>query len=124
MDQTSVQLDTKMNNESLINMFLLTNRRFLPSSKMNLIKEKLMRMDKSRMDNILSLDFKDPIITFMFSISLGVFGIDRFTIGSVGIGLLKLLTFWLLGLPWFIDLFFIQNATKNKNYEKLLDVIG
>ncbi|BAK81199.1 TM2 domain-containing protein [Candidatus Arthromitus sp. SFB-rat-Yit] len=124
MDQTSVQLDTRMNNESFIDMFLLTNKRFLPSSKMNLIKEKLMRVDNYRLDNVLSLDFKDPITTFMFSMSLGVFGIDRFTIGSVGIGILKLLTFWFFGLPWFIDLFFIQNATKNKNYEKLLDVIG
>ena len=60
----------------------------------------------------------------MFSIAFGIFGIDRFTIGSIGIGILKLLTFWFFGLAFFIDLFFIQNATKEYNYKKLLEITG
>lgn len=124
MDQTNMKIESTTNDESFVTMFLLTNKRFLPASKIDLIREKLLRMDKKRIVNLLSLDFKDPITTFMFSISFGIFGIDRFTIGSIGIGILKLLTFWFFGLPFFIDLFFIQNAAKEHNYRKLLEITG
>lgn len=124
MDQTNMKIESTTNDESFVTMFLLTNKRFLPASKIDLIREKLLRMDKKRIVNLLSLDFKDPITTFMFSISFGIFGIDRFTIGSIGIGILKLLTFWFFGLPFFIDLFFIQNAAKEHNYKKLLEITG
>lgn len=124
MDQTNIKTENTIKDESFINLFLLTNKRFLPASKMDLIREKLMRMDKNGLNSLLSLDFKDPITTFMFSIAFGIFGIDRFTIGSIGIGILKLLTFWFFGLAFFIDLFFIQNATKEYNYKKLLEITG
>ena len=90
---------------------------------MDLIREKLMRMDKNGLNSLLSLDFKDPITTFMFSIAFGIFGIDRFTIGSIGIGILKLLTFW-FWTSIFYRFIFIQNATKEYNYKKLLEITG
>lgn len=110
-------------NEALINMFLLNNKRYLPSSKMLIIKEKLRRLDDSRFDQLLTVEFKDPISVFLYSIFFGAIGVDRFVIGSIGIGILKLIT-CLLIFPYFIDLFFIQSATKKANYRKLEEIIG
>ena len=47
---------------------------------------------------------KDWIVTLLLSIHLGGLGIDRFYAGSVGLGVLKLITFGGLGLWWLIDI--------------------
>ena len=51
-------------------------------------------------------------LTLVMSIFFGYFGIDRFIMGHVGLGLLKLFTFGGCGVWWLIDLILI--ATKYK----------
>jgi TM2 domain-containing membrane protein YozV len=47
---------------------------------------------------------KDWIVTLLLSILLGGLGIDRFYAGSIGLGVLKLITFGGFGLWWLIDI--------------------
>lgn len=110
-------------NESMINMFLLSNKRYLPNSKMIVIKEKLRRLDDSKFDQLLTVNFKDPLIVFLVSIFFGAVGADRFMVKSYGIAILKILTVFFI-IPYLIDLLFIQRRTRYCNYENLLDIIG
>jgi TM2 domain-containing membrane protein YozV len=50
------------------------------------------------------------VLCLVMSIIFGAFGVDRFMMGKVGTGLLKLFTFGGLGLWWLIDVILI--ATK------------
>ncbi|MFA5796497.1 MAG: TM2 domain-containing protein [Candidatus Woesearchaeota archaeon] len=54
----------------------------------------------------------DWLACLLVSIFVGWFGIDRFMMGKVGTGILKLITFGGLGIWWFIDLVLI--ATKHQ----------
>ena len=50
-------------------------------------------------------------LTLIMSILFGSLGVDRFIMGHVGLGLLKLFTFGGCGIWWLIDLILI--ATKH-----------
>lgn len=56
------------------------------------------------------------VIALLFSIFLGALGVDRFYMGYVGTGILKLITFGGCGIWWLIDLILI--ATKY-DFEKV-----
>ncbi|MAG50739.1 hypothetical protein CL621_03840 [archaeon] len=52
------------------------------------------------------------VVTLVMSIIFGSIGVDRFIMGKVGTGLLKLFTFGGLGVWWLIDMILV--ATKHK----------
>lgn len=51
------------------------------------------------------------ILALVMSILFGSLGVDRFIMGHVGLGILKLITFGGFGIWWLIDLILI--ATKH-----------
>lgn len=63
---------------------------------------------------------KSFLTTWLLSLLLGVFGVDRFYLGKVGTGILKLITFGGLGLWALIDLILVlSNNMKDKQGLKL-----
>ncbi len=52
------------------------------------------------------------ILVLLMSIFFGQLGVDRFIMGHIGLGILKLLTFGGCGIWWLIDVILI--ATKHK----------
>lgn len=55
------------------------------------------------------------LLCLLMSIFFGSLGVDRFMMGYVGTGLLKLFTFGGFGIWWFIDLILIASKNKFKN---------
>jgi len=47
------------------------------------------------------------VVALLFSILLGWLGVDRFYMGYIGTGILKLITFGGFGIWWIIDLILI-----------------
>jgi TM2 domain-containing membrane protein YozV len=102
-----------------VDMFVMSNAKYLESYQMNMLRERLLSLDDSKWIMISTIQFKDPMTSLVISLLAGSFGIDRFIIGDVGIGIGKLLTCGGLGIWTIVDWFMIQKATKEKNMQKI-----
>ncbi len=57
------------------------------------------------------------VLVLVMSILFGSFGVDRFIMGKVGTGLLKLITLGGLGIWWLIDVILIAIKHPYKNIQ-------
>lgn len=106
-----------------VDMFIMTNGKFFESHRVMQIRDKLLETDDSKWGIIQTLQFKDPTIALIISLLGGSLGIDRFFIGDTGLGIGKLLTCGGLGIWAIVDWFLIMGATREKNIEKLAQVV-
>ena len=139
-------------NQQNVDMFILNKSNFFPDSTMMEIRERLLSLDDSCLNKLLSAKFKSPTSGILFSIGLGVYGADRFYIGHTFIGIIKLiltiiffisyviieisedsnillialLILTIIGvLIWYIlDIFNISKEIKEYNYKLLLTILN
>ena len=103
-----------------IDQLLMVNASKLPPEGVALLRERLMNVDDPVSAQVAFSQLKDPTIALILSILVGAYGIDRFYIGDIGLGMLKLITCG-GALAWFIiDIFLIMDTTRHKNLETLL----
>lgn len=106
-----------------VDMFIMSNQKYLPEEKIVFLKQKLLEADETKFSLATSVEFKDPTTILIVSILLGALGIDRFLIGDIGMGLLKLFTVGLCGILAIVDWFTIQKRTRDLNFNKLALVL-
>ena len=96
-----------------VDMYIMTNQKYLPAEKIVFLRTKLLMTDENKFSVLSAAEFKDPTILLLVSIFLGNLGIDRFMLGDIGMGILKLLTCGLCGILTIIDWFTGRNEQKN-----------
>ena len=106
-----------------VDLFVMTNQKYLPAEKIVFLKQKLADADENKFALASSVEFKDPTTILLISLFLGTLGIDRFMLGETGMGILKLLTAGLCGILTIIDWFSVQKKAKEINYNNLMLVL-
>ncbi|MDA3893177.1 MAG: TM2 domain-containing protein [Salinivirgaceae bacterium] len=106
-----------------VDMFIMSNGKFFESHHVTQIRERLLDLDDSKWSIVQTMQFKDPTVSIIVSLLGGSFGIDRFLIGDTGMGIGKLLTCGGLGIWTIIDWFMIMGATREKNIQKIQQIL-
>lgn len=106
-----------------IDMFFAANGKKLPAEKSSIIREKMAQADDSRYATISSVELKDPTTMLLISFFVGELGVDRFMMGDMGMGILKLLTAGLCGILWLVDVIGISKKTKEHNFNELMKIL-
>ncbi len=91
----------------------------LPEEKLIYIRERLLALDDSKWSMLSMISYQSPTTLVIISIFLGSIGVDRFMLGQVGLGILKLITLGGLGIWTIVDWFMISKLTRKHNFEKL-----
>ncbi|MFN0065409.1 MAG: TM2 domain-containing protein [Chlamydiales bacterium] len=55
------------------------------------------------------------LLTLLMSLFFGSLGVDRFIMGHIGLGILKLITFGGLGIWWIIDVILVASKYPFRN---------
>ena len=79
----------------------------------------MANLPDNKSDRILSTSFRNPTTVLILAIFLGGYGVDRFMLGQVGLGILKILTLGGLGIWTIVDWFTAKNRTYKYNNNKL-----
>ncbi|HLR64531.1 MAG TPA: TM2 domain-containing protein [Pseudogracilibacillus sp.] len=104
-------------------LFISTNAKFYKEGALLPLKDKLESFSDDQMLYLNSMNPKDPTIALIISIFVGSLGIDRFFIGDTGLGIAKLLTLGGCGVWTIVDWFLIMNRTRDKNLERLHEIV-
>src|SRR5947208_2101863 len=94
-----------------VDMFLMSSAKYFNGYQLTTIREQLLKLDDSKFVQLQAANLKDPTTMLIISLIGGHFGIDRFLIGDVGLGVAKLLTCGGLGIWTVVDWFLIMGKT-------------
>jgi len=109
--------------QNKVDMFLMSYGKYFEGFQLIAIRERLLALDDSKLINLQAADLKDPSTMLIVSIIGGHFGVDRFLLGEVGLGIAKLLTCGGLGIWTIVDWFLILGRTRDINLHKLQQVL-
>ena len=105
-----------------VDMFIMQNKKFFPQSKIMYLREELKKLDDEKFYFVSLIEFKDPTVVFIVSLFFGSLGADKFMIGEIGIGVLKLLTLGCCGIWTILDWCSIQAETRQLNFDKIMEI--
>lgn len=106
-----------------VDIFLMTHSEYFPSEKIPFLRDKLLQIPDEKAYALSYVDLQKPTVNLILSIFLGSLGVDRFMIGDIGMGILKLLTCGCCGVLTIIDWFLIMGKTKEKNFDKIWEAL-
>ena len=93
----------------LIASFLSRNQKCFEEGDLMILGQQLQNMSPAQLLAVTSKEYKNPTLALVLSVFFGHFGVDRFYVGDIGLGIVKLLSLGGFGIWWIIDLFVIQH---------------
>jgi len=106
---------------SKVDLFLMTNAKYFESHQIPAIKGMIQDLDDDKFIVLQTLNLKDPTVALILSLLniVAPFSFDRFFIGDIGLGIIKLLTCGGLFIWIIVDWFIIMERTRQVNFETL-----
>ena len=89
----------------------------LEMTQVTALRQDLSSDEKTQFDVQFASRRKEPTTALILGILFGYWGIDRFYLGQIGLGILKLVTIGGLLVWWIIDWFLIMDAARVRNVE-------
>jgi TM2 domain containing protein len=121
-DVTNSQLNTV--NPDFVQQYIMANANFFPEGSVNELGARLSKLSQNQFNAIQGIQLKDPMIMLLLSLFLGGWGVDRFLLKEIGLGVVKLLTCGGCGIWTIIDWFLVMNKTREFNQKLVLDSIS
>lgn len=109
--------------DNKISIFLSANADCFKPSQLPMVKSKLKSLDDEKLAEIQAIPFKKPGTMLLISIFLAGFGLDRFLLGDIGMGVLKVCTCGCCGFLSLYDIFTIKDRTRDFNFSNFQSAV-
>ncbi len=109
---------------SKIDLYIGTMNQNFDAMAAPMIRSSLEKIDDDKLVSFQSINYKNPTVAIVLSLFFGFLGIDRFYIGNILFGILKLFTLGGFGIWTIIDWFLIMGATRKVNFKKFTDQVN
>ncbi len=106
--------------QNKVEMYLSSNKDYFPTEKILILREKLLAMDENKFAQLSAMKLKYPNAIVIASVFVGGLGIDRFMLGDMKMGLIKLFTCGGLGVLTIFDWCTIWKKTKVVNFDSIM----
>ncbi len=107
-----------------VNMWLISNKDKLPDDKMSTLKAAIDKVDDSKLNSLMMIELQNPMTIFILAWLAGWLSLDRFLLGSYGVGIARILTLHGLGVWWLVDLITAMKRTRMYNFNKVKNQLG
>ena len=102
-----------------VDMYMMMSSKYFEQYQLAAIRDKLSKLDDAKLIHVQGANLKDPTMMLLVSLVGGHFGVDRFVLGEVGLGIAKLLTCGGLGIWTVVDWFLVLGRTREVNFQRL-----
>ncbi len=92
----------------------------IPSEMIPMVAQKIQTLPEEKLSMLMAIPLKDPVMVTVLASLLGSWGVDRFYIGQIGLGIAKVLTCGGLGIWTLVNVFLAGPNTKKENYKTLM----
>ena len=113
----------KIVEKKYVDAWVELNSEIFPDGLNSYLTERLENLTNEQFTKVMKSGLRTPNTMFVVSLLLGFLGIDRFMLGDIRMGLLKLFTLGCFGVLWIIDLFSIHKRTKEYNLRRFDSLI-
>jgi TM2 domain-containing membrane protein YozV len=100
-----------------VDMYLMSYAKYFEGYQLTALRERMLALDDTKLIQLQAANLKDPTTILIVSIVGGHFGVDRFLLGEIGLGIAKLLTCGGLGIWTVVDWFLIMGRTREINMQ-------
>ena len=109
---------------SNVDHFFMANAKNFRTEAIPNLKALANGVDDSKFQLAAIQNYKDPTIILLMSLFFGGFAVDRFMLGHIGLGILKLITFGGFGFWVLFDWFVIMGKARDYNQTKLMQALS
>jgi len=104
--------------QNKVESLFLSLKDSVPQEKLAVLKNALNNAPADRYDLVNLVKLKNPTTILLMSILLGGIAVDRFMLGDIGLGILKIL--FGFGIWPLIDIFLCYKKAKEQNLQEIL----
>lgn len=101
-----------------LDKYIKENEKYLGNKNTSTIKT-IIKESNIPITELYDLKFKSPTIATILAVCFGWLGIDRYYAGDYIHGTIKLFTYGICFIDWFIDIVIIRDRIRAKNFQKL-----
>ena len=104
--------------------YLQLNANALPADKIDILKESLSQLTEEEFKHIRFIDLKKTSVTVILAVLFGLWGVDRFYLGDIALGIAKWITAGGYFIWWILDVLSASKRTKEYNCKLLMEQVN